>query len=148
MLSVLILADKGGVWENRIEVPRDLPLTKVAPPPPLAMPIIMGSMAADFLLYQVIRWGLEVALAGAEESVEDDHADGANGEHAAAGAKRAPAAVVVGVAVEEEEDAVNFYVLYIYIYVNTNGSIRGYYIRVEGTGQFSVIRYGTQCHQH
>jgi hypothetical protein len=81
------------------------------------MPIIMVSMAADFLLYQVIRWGLEVALAGAEESVEDDHADGANGERAAAGAKRAPAAVVVGVAVEEEEeeDAVNFYVLYIYI---------------------------------
>jgi len=87
------------------------------------MPMIMGVMAAVFRLYQVIRWGLEVALAVAGESV----VDGANGERVAAGAKRAPAPAVaapvgaiaagarVGVGAEEEENAVNFYVLYIYI---------------------------------
>ena len=79
--------------------------------------MIMGVMAAVFRLYQVIRWGLEVALAVA-----------ANGERVAAGAKRAPApadavatvaaALAAGVRVGVgggEEDAVNFYVLYIYI---------------------------------
>jgi len=55
MPSALILAVKGGAWENRPAAPRDLPLTKVAPPPPLAMPIIMVAMEAHFLLSQVIR---------------------------------------------------------------------------------------------
>ena len=117
MLSVLILAVKAGVWEKRSVVPRDPTLTKVVPLPPLGMPMIMGVMAAVFRLYQVIRWGLEVALAVA-----------ANGERVAAGAKRAPApadavatvaaALAAGVRVGVgggEEDAVNFYVLYIYI---------------------------------
>jgi hypothetical protein len=55
MPLALILAVKGGAWENQPAAPRDPPLTKVAPPPPLAMLMIMVAMEVRFLLSQVIR---------------------------------------------------------------------------------------------